>query len=111
MTSGEIQIPSSKPIHERLRILYDKASALLPNSPDILVIEEIRGRMAHHYLSWSVGVTLAAIRAPLCIELPINVWKAVAAVTPGYFKGNSQDAEIIGTTLTILAENERTRGK
>jgi len=108
---GELDIPSSRPIQERLRILYDQAGALTPTPPDVLVIEEIKGAMAHEFLKWSVGVTLAAVRAPLYLGVPINCWKAVAQVTPGYVKGNDTDATIIGDTVIILAENERTRGK
>lgn len=109
--SGELDIPSSKPIHERLRILYDKAAALTPEPPDLLLIEEIKGTMAHEFLKWAVGVTMAAVRAPIYLGVPINCWKSVAQVTPGYSKGNAADAVIIGDTVIMLAENERTRGK
>lgn len=109
--SGELDIPSSKPIQERLRILYDQAAALTLEPPDLLLIEEIKGAMAHEFLKWAVGVTMAAVRAPIYLGVPINCWKAVAQVTPGYVKGNDTDAQIIGDTVMILAENERTRGK
>lgn len=105
ITSGEIKLSEKKlPIYERLQILHDRVTKLTSEVPDVFGLEMIRGQgFSSQQLIWSVGVTIAAARTPNCIEVPMHAWKAVAKVTPGYFKGDAQDAEMIGLALVLIA--------
>jgi len=101
--SGEIALAKKKPIQERLKDLLTVLETGFNNPPpDILVIEKIRGSRTHHYLFWSIGVTVAGSEAPTILELPIPCWKAV--VPDDYEKTDEDDAKYIGQTLIILAK-------
>ncbi len=102
LTSGEIEFPKKQDVYTRIQRLYDEIRKLA--DPDVLAIEEIRGAtFSHMYLRWAVGVSIAAGKAPVSVELPITVWKQLAKVMPGYIKGNAMDAECIGHSLILLA--------
>jgi len=98
--AGEIStIPGKAQIGVRLQHVYDEIDKLLPTPPDLLAIEMIRGKIAHEYLMFSVGASMAAGRAPETIEVPTNMWKALAKVTPDYTKANDMDSIMIGKCL------------
>lgn len=90
-------------IWERLRELYD----CLENDfdvPDVLIIERIRGRVAHQYLKWSVGIIGTAVRAPVVIEMPVSTWRSFAG--KDHEKSDENDAIAIGTAAVKLARGE-----
>jgi hypothetical protein len=106
LTSGEISFPKKQDVYTRIQRLYDEIRKLA--EPDVLAIEEIRGaNFSHQYLRWSVGVSIAAGRAPVTVEVPIVAWKAVAKADEQYFKGNAQDSEKIGEAIILLAQKFR----
>lgn len=109
LTSGELELPRKKNVFERLQLLHAHVMKLTPDPPDVFAVEEIVKGAAHHYLLWSVGTIVSAARTPDVIQVPIVAWKALANVTPGYFKGNAMDAELIGITL-IRACREKCDG-
>ena len=98
LSSGTVPLVKGAPIQDRLRVLYEQ---LLPTDPDVLVIERIRGSMAHEFLHWSVGVTIAACRPVILIEMPIATWKKY--VGKNHKKGDEADARAIGDTLLYHA--------
>lgn len=101
VSSGTIKINSKLPLNLRLHALYDQL-AMLEVNPDVLVIEEIRGRMAHAYLSFAVGMTITAVRSHICIEIPINVWKAY--VGRDHIKTDEADAIAMGEAIIELTK-------
>lgn len=107
VVSGVIEFPKPKrDIYQRLQYLYDKVNALSPVPPDVLVIEQIHPKMAGKELSWAVGTSIAAARSPITIEVPLNIWKAVAKATPTYVKDDESDARMIGTCVVMLAQGK-----
>jgi len=105
VTSGDLDLPSKRPIYERLQLLHERVMKLTPEPPDVFVIEQIRGqRFSHHFLLFSIGATIAAARTPRVIEIPLNVWRALAKATPGYIKADCMDAELQGKSIIMLAQ-------
>ena len=104
-SSGVITFPKPKrDIYQRLAFLYDKVHAIMPLPPDILIIEEVHKSISGADLQYAIGVTTAAVRAPVTLQLPINVWKALAKTRPGYAKSDTADAELIGEAAILLAK-------
>ena len=101
VASGTVPVDHRLPIEQRVAITSDWFAANY-NQPDLLVIEEIRGRLAHVYLVWSVGVVIASVRASQLLEMNIGTWKRRAA--PGYVKSDIADAQQIGLVTVQLAE-------
>lgn len=101
VVSGTVDIDHRLPIEQRLANTFDWFSANY-NQPDMLIIEEIRGRLAHVYLLWSVGVIIAAARASQVIEMNIGTWKRRAG--DDYVKSDEEDAKAIGRVTIQLAE-------
>jgi len=100
--SGTIKLPSAV-IYDRLKYLYRAIGEIVEN-PTVTVIEEIRGQnFSHRFLIYSIGVSIAATSAPITIELPLNVWKALAKATPEYKKTDENDGIMIGASLIRLA--------
>jgi len=97
--SGQFKASSSMPIHRRLQVLYDKFTE--HQAPDVISIERLRGSMSHAYLFWAVGIAVTAVRAPIMLEVPINVWKAT--VPKDYVKTDQADAESIGEAVVMIA--------
>jgi hypothetical protein len=104
--SGIIELPKKLDIYRRLPILYDAVRALVLDPPDILVIEAMHSTMTHDHLMFAVGATLAATRTPTVIELPVNMWKAVAKGDEDYKKGDEQDAIMIGFAAIQFAREQ-----
>lgn len=103
MHCGEIIINGKEPTHLRLQKIYDELYKAVP-FPDVLLIEKLRGRMVPIQLAWSVGVAMVAVPSPTIIEVPICIWKAFVRDTkPGYKKGNTEDAVVIGESVFQLA--------
>ena len=88
-------------IQDRLRALYD---ALQVTDPDVLVIERIRGGNAHEYLHWAVGVTIAATKPLILIEMPVSTWKKHAGKL--HKKSDAADAKAIGDCLLDMAKGK-----
>jgi len=51
------------------------SESFLDPKPDLVIIEEIRGRMAHHVLTWAVGVIMVIFCDSPILEMPITLWK------------------------------------
>ena len=100
--SGVIEVKSPD-VNKRLQEAYDCLQTL--EIPDVLVIEEIRGAQSHDYLKYSVGVSMAAIRTPVAIAVPIVAWKAVCKTLPEYYKNDENDAKVIGYTTILRARD------
>lgn len=97
-SSGRVAIDGGQ-VQDRL---YQLMTTLLRGQqPDVLAIERIRGANAHPYLFWSVGVTVAATRPLVVIEVPVSTWKK--HVGKDHVKGDEADAVAIGQTLVALA--------
>jgi Holliday junction resolvasome RuvABC endonuclease subunit len=102
-----VEFPKPKQdVYRRLQHLYTKVSTLLPVPPDILVIEEVHKALSGSQLQWAIGTSIAAAKAPVTFELPINVWKALAKTRPGYAKSDTADAELILDSLIELARRK-----
>ncbi len=103
VTSGEIAMSRKRmPVYERLPVIYERIAKLTPEPPDVFCLEMIRSQGGRE-LHWGVGTSIAAARTPNVVELPNQCWKALAKVSPGYFKGDAQDAEMIGKSVILLA--------
>jgi hypothetical protein len=98
--AGTKDLGKAASIYSRLPRLHSELADWLP---DVLVIEQIRGSMAHEYLKWSVGVAIAAANTSCVIELPIHEWQKFSKNKASYFKDDTQDAIIIGETAIYLA--------
>jgi hypothetical protein len=101
--SGVLNLPGRAPVADRLRALRTQLQALDPGALDVLVLEELRGSMVHAHLHWAAGVVAEALHAEVLLEIPIPVWKAVAAADPRYTKGDEADARAFGEALVALA--------
>ncbi len=107
LASGVLKIGKDH-ITNRLVDLYDQLSYPLfkYGAPDLLVVEELRGRMVHPFLHWSVGVTVVALTAEAVLEIPITCWKAFAEADADYTKGDEADARAFAHTCLALARGE-----
>jgi Holliday junction resolvasome RuvABC endonuclease subunit len=93
--SGTFNLGKTRPINLRLQDLL-KHLQHLP-TPDVLVLEQIKGPGAYDQLKYAVGVTQAAVVTPNMVLCPIPVWKAYAKQDENYtVKGDQADAEVIG---------------
>lgn len=108
---GSVAVNKKLKVNERLQIIYDRLNTLLPQPPDLLVVEKIRGSMSPPQLFFSVGVALAAVRSPIALEMASVVWRAYAG--RDYWKAkregetdDADDAEMIGLALIELAKGK-----
>ena len=101
-TSGVIDMPEKMEINDRLTYLYDELTKVA-GKPDVMALELLRGQMAHAYLVWSAGVAVAAVRAPVLLEIPVVLWKA--ATDEGYEKSDQNDAQMLGRALIWFAKD------
>lgn len=96
--SGEIKGGrTTDPAHIRLQEIADQLVAL--EAPDVLAVELIRKNTP---LIWSVGTTIACVRSPHLIEVPITCWHELRG--EDYEKTDALDAELIGRTVLRRAE-------
>lgn len=110
--SGELKLPGRKPVHIRLAMMHDMIRELLPEPPAMLICEDVsNGSMAHVYLKWAVGATIAAANSPEFLICPINVWRALAKAMPAYQKTNTTDAVLIGQSVIMLAREHEAEQK
>lgn len=106
----EIELNGRLPIQKRLTQLAIEC-AKLPRA-DVLVIERIRGRMAHEYLKWAVGTIIATASYTTLIEMPIPLWKKTVKNLEGYSKSDVNDAIAIGFAYwELLKEGRIVNGK
>ena len=96
--SGTIAIPGGQPVQDRLSFLYKH---LAKQSPDVLVVERIRGSRAHEFLHWAVGVTVAATCPLVVLEIPIATWKKRAG--KNHVKSDENDAKAMGQAVVDIA--------
>ncbi len=97
--SGTIPLKGKDPIYLRLGALYLWLHGKW--DVDVLVVERIRGKMAHEFLRWAVGVTVAAVQPRLLFEMPVPTWKKLAG--KHHVKTDENDAIAIGDTMISLA--------
>jgi hypothetical protein len=102
--SGVIHVPKLAP-NRRLQYILVEVNSRFPNV-DFLAIEELRGSMAPYSLLWGVGTILAAIKCKVMVEVPVNMWRAIAKADPDYVKGDRQDAECILRAITMISRYE-----
>lgn len=103
---GTIDVNPRLPIQGRLNMMFYALSEGIGHPPpDVLIIEEIRGSMAHAFLFWACGVIAAAFSQSELLELPISFWKAV--LPEGYTKADDTDAAYIGLAAIQLAKEIR----
>lgn len=102
-TSGVIELDDKLPAPTRLRELL---SVILADDeqPDILVVEQLRGKMVPAPLHWSVGVLLAGYSPQHTFEMPISTWKTYARQCDEYEKTDEMDAIAIGLSLIEIAK-------
>jgi Holliday junction resolvasome RuvABC endonuclease subunit len=107
LRSGVITPDRTQGIALRLRELQSEVVRLGLTNPDACVIERLRGSMVHPHLHWAAGVLIAAANPGVCIEIPIPVWRALAAQDPEYTKGDEADALAFGaSTLRVVRSLE-----
>ena len=101
VASGTVDL-GKEAVHYRMQ----KLGEYLQNAGcyDVLLVERIRGQMAHAYLSWSVGAILANTTADIFLEMPISVWKAHAGKE--HVKSDENDAIAMANALIALAKGE-----
>ena len=97
---GTIELDQRASINNRLQDIVNTLQK--DKSYDILAVEMIRGQMAHVFLKFSVGAVMGGAKAPVCIEVPIHAWKAVAGKE--HKKTDADDAFQIANTLITLAK-------
>lgn len=108
--SGELTIKKNGDIFTRMGELYVKLKEVVPEQPDILLVEEVHKTIAHVHLLWSVGVTCAALAPKIMgVEVPLQFWKALAKISPSYVKGDQKDAEMIGASVILKARELQNR--
>jgi Holliday junction resolvasome RuvABC endonuclease subunit len=100
---GVIELDRKAPIQTRLQAVVDTLRE--DREYDVLAVEMIRGKMAHVYLKFSVGAVIGGAKTKVCIEMPINAWKAVAG--KDHKKSDDADAVMIAKTLILLAREIR----
>lgn len=100
LESGTLKIGKGS-IQSRLRAIYE---CLQNTNPDVLVIEKIRGNMAHEFLRWSVGVIVAATCPTVLIECPTSTWRSHAG--KAHKKSDEADAVAIGKCTLAKARAE-----
>lgn len=101
--SGTIKLDSSEPVQTRLNTMFYALSQGLGHlPPDVVIMEEIRGKMAHAYLMWACGVSAAAFAHATLLELPVSFWKAI--LPNGYSKADDTDAVYIGLAAIMIAK-------
>jgi len=103
VAKGVVQLNPKLPVQGRLNALFFALSEGIGHPPpDVIIIEEIRGRMAHVFLTWACGVIVSAFSESELLELPIGFWKAV--IPEGYEKSDEEDAMHIGLAAIELAK-------
>ena len=98
---GVITINPKLNVQQRLHQLQQELATAYFDV-DVVVLEEIRGSMAHVYLHWACGVTASSFPDAALVELPISFWKAI--VPEGYVKADDTDAAYIGLAAIMIAK-------
>lgn len=101
--SGVIPVDGrTQDIFGRMRFIRAEFDRMWPDVVDVLAIEEIRGRMSHHYLKWAVGLSVGVIESTWTFEVPVQTWRKFAGKS--HVKSDMNDAVAIGKTLIHMAE-------
>lgn len=104
--NGTIELDPKQPLNQRLQDLVKTLQK--DGEYSILVIEMIRGKMSHAYLKFSVGAVMGGVQAKVAIEVPVNVWRAVAG--KDHVKSDANDAHaILNAVLTLAKELDAER--
>lgn len=102
-SSGIITCTQGMNIYERLQAIkrvLDKDATQY----DVMILERIRGKMAHEHLKWSIGLLLGSVKADHVVEMPIPTWQKYA--DKDWVKGDEADAiQIYKSTLKLAKEN------
>ena len=99
--SGIIKCKAGDDIQKRSRAIHELFGT--ETEPyDFMAIERIRGTMAPYSLMFNVGAYMACVPTNECIEVPIPVWHKLK--TAEYIKSDKQDAELIGQSILMIAE-------
>lgn len=100
--SGELALEGN--IVERLSDLLVQLNELMIEYEVTALVVEQLPRRVHHYVMWSVGVTIAAAPEVLPFaEIPISAWKEIAREQSDYVKGDAADARCIGQAVVSAA--------
>jgi hypothetical protein len=96
VSAGEVKTKATDDAHVRL-VSITKQLVNKFSDPDVLAIEEIRGRMAHNVLMWSVGAIITALRPTELVEIPISMWHALRE--SDYIKTDAKDAALMAEAI------------
>ena len=100
--SGEITLDKKIPVQIRLASITEALYNICDGqTPEILVIEKIRGNRVHSHLHWSVGAILSAVPAPVVLECPVKSWQQICPA--GYQKTDESDAIMIGKAALMTS--------
>ena len=100
--SGTLAVEGAT-IQERLDSLRSLLRGTKFGTIDVLAIERIRGRLAHVYLTWAVGVTVSSFPDAQLTEVPVPVWKKYIKDDTLYSKTDEADAVAIGCAAISTA--------
>ena len=124
-SSGTVEICSIAAKEMRLRAIMECVQADF-KPVDLLVIENIEGRMAPKILIQAAGVYIASIQSKAYFEMNIRTWQSIAEKLGGWKKtnksgtvrgdcngneGDEYDAQYIGWAAIALALGYDTRQK
>lgn len=99
---GELCDSGTYSVSGAAHLRLQKLSELLDRKVDVLAIEQVRGR-PHYMLYWSVGMTIAAVKTELMIEVPISFWKVLAKLDENYTKTDENDAIKMGEVIVTIS--------
>lgn len=85
-------VTKKKPIGERLKDLHSMLDLDLPEV-ELMVVEFVRTGTGHHFLTWSTGLAVGALGAPITIEIPTKLWEKCK--DKDYIKSDACDAKYI----------------
>lgn len=108
--NGVIPTSQAKGIIDSLNQLHDWIKRKTRNV-DLIVIEDLKGPKIAKQLHWSTGAILSGSRCRKFVEIHLHIWKALAKVTPDYYKSDENDAKMIGMSSILLARDLLARWK
>jgi len=100
--SGVLQVDHRHSVDKRLQNIYDQLAAI--PTPDVMIVERIRGVRSHIFLHWAVGAVLAAVRCECTFEMPTSMWRKYAGKY--HIKSDAMDAIAMGAAAITIAETE-----
>ncbi len=106
-TSGHVEVPKQfKRIGPRLKYIHAELDKILtPYNKIYMLVEKVRPRTGHIYLTWAAGVAVATGGCVVeVIEIPIGMWKKLCPAD--YEKSDIADAEKILEVGLVLLNTE-----